>query len=90
MIRALGLLDGNMINSEIIYGEISNVVPYSKTTNYIVLHTIAGNTEVKNEKQLLNKVAEMIGTVLVTSEVINYEGDDLTQVKASITQETSK
>jgi len=91
MIRALGLLDGNMINSEIIYGEIPNVIPYSKTVNYIVLHNIKTNNEfVENEKFLLNRLAEDIGEVLVTSPVVNYEGEDLSDIKASITQETSK
>jgi len=88
--RALGLLNGNMINSEILFGEIPNTVPYSKTTNYIVLHGIMGDTEVKNEKKLLNQLAQEIGQLTVTAPVMNYEGDDLNMVKSSLSMATSK
>lgn len=88
--RALGLLDGNMINSEILFGEIPNTVPYSKTTNYIVLHGVMGDKEVKNEKKLLNQLAQEIGQLTVTAPVMNYEGDDLDMIKTSLSTATSK
>jgi len=45
---------------------------------------------IENEKFLLTRLAEDISGVLVTSPVVNYEGEVVSDVRASITQETSK
>jgi hypothetical protein len=72
----------NFINLEILFGYIPNVVPYSKTKNFIVFHTLAGSPQnswnsedVENEKKLLGRLANKLGTVSITSPRIKYEGE---------------
>jgi hypothetical protein len=71
----------NFINLEILFGYIPNVVPYSKTTNYIVFHGLAGAPQtdwysnVDNEKKLLTNLANKLKNVSVTSPRIKYKGE---------------
>lgn len=72
----------NFINLEILFGYIPNVVPYSRTVNFIVFHTLAGapsndwdSPGAENEKKLLKQLADKLGTASVTSTKVKYEGD---------------
>ena len=90
LIRELGLLQGNLINTEIIYGEIPDVVPYSDTTNFIKMHNII-DTEGNNlgGSKILDKIVSAMGQTHVTSPVVEYIGTDLRDTKQIITNKTS-
>ncbi|MEK6879303.1 MAG: hypothetical protein AABY22_06830, partial [Nanoarchaeota archaeon] len=75
----------NFINVEIIYGEVPNLISYSKLKNYIVFHTFNGRQETNYDKPkfktqdvnnnvLLNKLANRLGMITVQSEVVKFFG----------------
>lgn len=72
----------NFINLEILFGYIPNVVPYSKTKNFIVFHNLAGapnnnwdSPDIESEKKLLKRLANKIGSVSVHGPRIKFTGD---------------
>jgi hypothetical protein len=72
----------NFINLEILFGYIPNVVPYSKTKNFIVFHNLAGSPEnnwnspdIENEKNMLKRLANVFSTVSVHGPRIKFTGE---------------
>ena len=72
----------NFINLEILFGYIPNVVPYSKTKNFIVFHSLAGSPEnnwdspdTENEKNMLKRLANVFSTVSVHGPRIKFAGE---------------
>lgn len=66
------------INTEIIYGAIPNIIPYSESTNYIVFHNyVDPNNEYKPvdvNSDTLNKLASSIGNMKVVAKTVDYIG----------------
>lgn len=75
----------NFINAEILYGEVPNIIPYSKIKNFIVFHNFKGRKETGygdpiidseiDQNKLLNKFASRLGLVEVETDVISYFGE---------------
>ena len=76
----------NFINTEIIYGEQPNLIPYSKTNNYIVFHTHSGTRDNEysmsddldsgESKKLLIQLANKLNDTATTQSKAVYSGDD--------------
>lgn len=55
LLRAAGMTLGDQVEAEVIYGELPNVVPYSKDTSYIVfLRTTQGRIGISDLKKSLD------------------------------------
>lgn len=69
----------SFINLEILFGYIPNVVPYSKTTNYIVFHSLEGVTCYSwyhnDDVKFLKKIADKLDSVATNSSEILYTGE---------------
>jgi hypothetical protein len=69
----------NFLNLEIIYGSIPNLIQYSDIDNYIIFHSFIDTPDndfspkPKNDK-LLRRLADRIGKIEVTSDVVSYIG----------------
>jgi len=54
-LRKAGLNEGDQVEAEVLYGELPNVVPYSKDTNYLIfLRTTEGTVNIDRLKQKLD------------------------------------
>lgn len=94
-------LDGesnNFINAEILYGEVPNIISYSKLRNFIVFHSFNNRKDYSDPQFkysnvdqiiLLNKLAHRLGVVNIISDVIRFVGKPK-NVERIITQEESK
>jgi len=74
-----------------VYGEVQNLVPYSTNTNYIQLLSIEDEDGKLLKKQdiILNKLCNIIGMIIVTASVVEYEGEDLSSLKYYISPKSS-
>jgi len=90
MMRKLGLFKGYWVRSKMIYGEIQNLVPYSVTKNYIQLLSIEDKDgNLLKDQTILDRLCNSIGTIVVTSGVVTYEGEEVTDVKYYTSNRTS-
>jgi hypothetical protein len=54
-LKSAGLKRGDQVEAEVLYGELPNVVPYSKDTNYLIfLRTTEGTVNIDRLKQKLD------------------------------------
>jgi len=54
-LKSAGLRRGDQVEAEVLYGELPNVVPYSKDTNYLIfLRTTEGTVNIDRLKQKLD------------------------------------
>jgi len=89
----------NFINAEIIYGEVPNIIKYSKHKNYIVFHSFCGNKERLydepsfayddiDQAKLLNKLANRLGTLETTSKIVEYSGKPYKTIKKLVSKKS--
>jgi len=74
----------NFINTEILYGEVPNLIPYSKVKNYIVFHGFKGRKDTSygdpiidsdvDTTKLLNKLTNRLGELEISSNVVKFFG----------------
>jgi hypothetical protein len=90
MMRQIGFFKGNWIEGKVIYSEIENIIPYSVGVNYIeLLRIVDGNGSVVVKDTILERLEKLLGTITVTSDVVQYEGDNLSSVRFYVSSKSS-
>ena len=78
------------MEAKVIYGAIDNIVPYSVGINYIeLLRVVDSRGDSVVPDKVLGTLERLLGTITVTSDVVNYEGDNLPSVRFYVSSKAS-
>jgi len=66
------------------------MLPYSVGINFIELHDLTDSDgRIVESKDVLERLAETLGTMQVSSEVVQYEGDNLSSINYYVSTKPS-